>query len=131
MIINKKRRFEEKQNLTIETDNIMRKIKDENEYILLEIVREKTEHRKKMDTVAQSVQALIIANDILISDKEMVAKKTPPCNQVIWFINYLFICFIFLGVGWLKWTVHCQDEGCPRVHQSGDERGDGEEEKRG
>ena len=88
MLVNEKRRFEDRENLTIETDNIMRNMKHENECILLEIEREKTEHRQKMDTVAQSVQAFIIANDVLISDKEIVVKNTPPCNLVSWFISF-------------------------------------------
>ena len=121
MIISEKRRFKERDNITIETDKIMRKMKHEYECIILEKEKEKTEYKQKMATAAQSVQALIIANDGLILDKEMVTKNTPPCIQVSWFINFLFICFIFLGVGFLTQAVHCQDERCPRVYQGGGE----------
>ena len=48
----------------------MRNMKHEYECFVLEKEIEKTEYKQKMDTAAQSVQALIIANDGLILDKE-------------------------------------------------------------
>ena len=49
---------------------MMRNMKHEYECFVLEKEIEKTEYKQKMDTAAQSVQALIIANDGLILDKE-------------------------------------------------------------
>ena len=82
IIVDEKRRFEEKDNIILETGQKIAKMKQENQYLELEIEKEKTKYNGNNDNLVKSVQALMLENGFLLKDKENATKKTPARVQV-------------------------------------------------